>query len=62
MNQTQQDYAAAQYSPRAADYVTSAVHAAGPGSGPDGSAAGRAVRSNRAGSGLRRRACKLPGR
>ncbi len=30
MNQTQQDYAAAQYSPRAADYVTSAVHAAGP--------------------------------
>lgn len=30
MNQTQQDYAAQNYGPRAADYVTSAVHAAGP--------------------------------
>jgi SAM-dependent methyltransferase len=30
MNQTQQDYAAEQYAPRAADYVTSAVHASGP--------------------------------
>lgn len=30
MNQTQQDYAAEKYGPRAADYVTSAVHAAGP--------------------------------
>ena len=30
MTQTQQDYAAEQYAPRAADYVTSAVHSAGP--------------------------------
>lgn len=30
MNQTQQDYAAEKYTPRAADYVTSAVHASGP--------------------------------
>ena len=30
MNQTQQEFAAATYAPRAADYVTSAVHAAGP--------------------------------
>jgi SAM-dependent methyltransferase len=30
MSQTQQDFAAASYGPRAADYVTSAVHAKGP--------------------------------
>lgn len=30
MNQTQQEFAAITYAPRAADYVTSAVHAAGP--------------------------------
>ena len=30
MSETQQDYAAAHYAPRAAGYVTSAVHAAGP--------------------------------
>jgi len=30
MNQTQQEFAAETYAPRAADYVTSAVHAAGP--------------------------------
>ena len=30
MKQTQQDFAAEQYGPRAADYVTSAVHASGP--------------------------------
>lgn len=30
MTQTQQDYVAEQYAPRAADYVTSAVHASGP--------------------------------
>jgi SAM-dependent methyltransferase len=30
MSQTQQDFAAASYGPRAADYVTSAVHAQGP--------------------------------
>lgn len=30
MSQTQQEFAAANYAPRAADYVTSAVHASGP--------------------------------
>jgi SAM-dependent methyltransferase len=30
MNQTQQEFAAEKYGPRAADYVTSVVHAAGP--------------------------------